>query len=80
VHQESVVDAGQGIDGVDVGREEYSGLGFAEPDDTVGGQPSQDGAAFGTLDEAADLGEDIVGERVARMVQGRITLRVLAFQ
>ncbi len=68
MHQESVVDAGMRIDGVDVSGEEHRGLGFAQGDEVSGGQVTQDGTLLATFDERADLRENIVGERVAGMV------------
>ena len=80
VDEEAVVRLGHRVDGVDVGGEEDGRLRLAQRDDALDAKVTQSAGAPGVLDEAADLGEDVVGEGVARVVQGRIALRVLAFQ
>ena len=68
------------VDGVHVGGEEHGRLRLAQRDDVLDAQITQSAGAPGAFDEPADLGKDVVGERVARVVQGRIALRVLALQ
>jgi hypothetical protein len=41
MHQKAVVHLGEGIDGVDVGRQEQRRLRLAQRDDVFGAQPSQ---------------------------------------
>ena len=71
MHQEAVVDPGERIDGVDVGGEEHRRLGLAEGDDVLRAQSAEDAGA--ASEESADLGEDVEGEGVARVIQACVS-------
>jgi hypothetical protein len=74
-NKEAIVDFGQRIDGVHVGREEYCGLGLADGDHALWLKPAEDLGA-GPAKGPSGLGVDVIGEDIAGMAETAISLRV----
>ena len=73
VHEVAVEDAGQRLDAVEVGRQAERGLRLTDGEDAGGLEdPERGRRAIGGAQGPPDLREDVIAERVARVVQTAI--------
>lgn len=75
MHEIPVEDLGEGRDGIDVSGQEHGRLGLPDRQDPFGSQITEQFRAAAPQSHS-DLAEQVVGERVAGMVQGRVAVGV----